>query len=61
MLHTFLKGQALSLFEYHLARQCGGEDVETSDHKLLELVVRDLGLDYISRRAIRLQKYYIRR
>ena len=31
------------------------------DHELLELVIRDLGLDYISRRAIRVQKYYMRR
>ena len=61
MLRTILKGRALSLFEYHLSKRCGGEDIETSDQELLELVIRDLGLDFISRRAIRVQKYYMRR
>ena len=61
MLRTILKGRALSLFEYHLSKRCGGEDIETSDQDLLELVIRDLGLDFISRRAIRVQKYYMRR
>jgi hypothetical protein len=61
MLRTMLKGRALSLFEYHLSKRCGGEDIETTDQELLELVIRDLGLDYISRRAIRVQKYYMRR
>jgi hypothetical protein len=61
MLRTMLKGRVLSLFEYHLSKRCGGEDIETKDQELLELVIRDLGLDYISRRAIRVQKYYMRR
>ena len=61
MLRTMLKGRSLSLFEYHLSKRCGGEDIEVTDHELLELVIRDLGLDYISRRAIRVQKYYMRR
>jgi hypothetical protein len=61
MLCTMLKGRALSLFEYHLAKRCGGEDIETTDQELLDLVIRDLGLDYIYRRAIRVQKYYMRR
>jgi hypothetical protein len=29
--------------------------------ELLELVIRDVGLEYMSRRAIRVQKYYMRR
>jgi hypothetical protein len=45
MLCTLLKGQDLSIFEYHLAKQCGGEDVGTSDDEFLELVIRDLDLD----------------
>ena len=61
MLCNMLKGHSLSLFEYHLSKRCGGEDIEVTDHELLELVIRDLGLDYISRRAIRVQKYYMRR
>ena len=57
MLRTILKGRALSLFEYHLSKRCGGEYIETTDQELLELVIRDQGLDYISRRAISVQKY----
>jgi hypothetical protein len=43
MLHTMLKGRALSLFEYHLSKRCG--DIETMDQELLELVIRAVGLD----------------
>jgi hypothetical protein len=39
----------------------GAEDIELPDHDLLELVIRNVGLEYISRRAIRVQKYYMRR
>jgi hypothetical protein len=53
--------RSLSLIEYHLSKRCGGEDIEVTDRDLLELVIRDLGLDYISRLAIRVQKYYMRR
>jgi hypothetical protein len=35
--------------------------LEIPDHDLPELVIRNVGLEYISRRAIRLQKYYMRR
>ncbi len=46
MLCMVLKGCALSLsrslFEYHLPKRCSGEDVEVTDHELLELVIRDL-------------------
>jgi hypothetical protein len=52
---TIMKGRALSLFAYHLSRQCGGEDDEVSDHEMLEIVIRDVGLEYISRRTIRVQ------
>jgi hypothetical protein len=60
MLRTMLKRRELSLFEYHHSKQCDGEDIEVSDHDLLELVIRDVGLDCISRRAIMVQKYYRR-
>jgi hypothetical protein len=59
MLCTMMKGCALSLFEYHLSKRCGCGDIETTDHELFELVIRDLGLDYISRCAIRVQKYFM--
>ena len=39
MLRTMLKGRALSLFEYHLSKRCGGEDIEVTDEELLELVI----------------------
>ena len=61
MIRTLLKGQALAQFDYHLGRRLNSEDSETPDHELLEIVTRDLGLDYISRRAIRVQRYYMRR
>jgi hypothetical protein len=63
MLRTMLKGRvlSLSLFNYHLSKQCGGEDLEVFDHDLLEVVIRDVGLEYISRHAITVQKYYMRR
>jgi hypothetical protein len=60
MLRTLLKGRALEQFDYHLGKRLCTEDIELSDHELLELVIRDLGLDYITRRAIRVQKYYMR-
>jgi len=61
MLWTLLKGRALAQFDYHLSKQIRAEDIELPDHELLELVIKDLGLDYISRHAIRVQKYYMRR
>jgi hypothetical protein len=61
MLRTLLKGMALSQFEHHLRKRLGVEDIELPDHDFLELVIRDVGLEYISRRAIRAQKYYMRR
>jgi hypothetical protein len=55
MLRTLLKGQALSYLEHALRKRL---DV---DNDLLELVIRDIGLEYIPRQAIRVQKYYMRR
>jgi hypothetical protein len=37
------------------------EDAKLPDNDLLELVIRDIGLEYIPRRAIRVQKYYMKR
>jgi hypothetical protein len=61
MLRTLLKGRDLSQFEYHLRKLLGAEDIELPDHDLLKLVIRDVRLEYISRHAIRVQKYYMRR
>jgi hypothetical protein len=61
MFRTLLKGQALSYFEHHLMRRrLEAEDSEIPDNELIELVLRDVGLEYIPKRAIRVQNYYMR-
>jgi hypothetical protein len=35
MLRTIFKGRALFLFEYHLSKRCGCEDIETIGQELL--------------------------
>jgi hypothetical protein len=37
------------------------EDSEITDNELIELALRDVGLEYIPKRAICVQNYYIRR
>jgi hypothetical protein len=61
MFRTLLKGQALSHFEHHLMRRLEAEDSEVPDNEPIELVLRDVGLEYIPKRAIRVQKYHLRR
>jgi hypothetical protein len=61
MLRTLLKGQKLSYFEQHLRKRLDVEDSELPDNDLLELVMHDVGLEYIPKSAIRVQKYYMRR
>jgi hypothetical protein len=60
MFRTLLKGQALSYFEHNLMRRLEAEDSEVPDNELIELVLRNVGLEYISKRAIHVQKYYMR-
>jgi hypothetical protein len=60
MFQTLLKDQALSYFEHHLMRSLEAEDSDVTDKGLIELVLRDLGLEYIPKRAISVQKYYMR-
>jgi hypothetical protein len=60
MFWTLLKGQTLSYFEYHLMRRLEAEDSEAPDNELIEPVLRDVGLEYIPKRAIHMQKYYMR-
>jgi hypothetical protein len=52
MFRTLLKGQALSYFEHHLKRRLEAEDSDVPDNQLIELVLRDVGLEYIPKRAI---------
>jgi hypothetical protein len=60
MFRTLLKGKALSYFDHHLMRRLEAEDSDVLDNELIELVLRDVGLEYIPKRAIRVQKYYMR-
>jgi hypothetical protein len=60
MFRTLLKGQALSYFEHHLMRRLEAKDSEVPDNELIELVNRDVGLEYIPKHAISVQKYYMR-
>jgi hypothetical protein len=49
MFWTLLKRQALSYFEHHLMRRLEAEDSEVMDNDFIELVLRDVGLEYIPR------------
>jgi hypothetical protein len=60
MFRTLLKRQAFSYFEHHLMKRLEAEDSDVPDNELIELVLRDLGLEYIPKCAIRVQKYYMR-
>jgi hypothetical protein len=60
MFQTLLKGQTLSYFEHHLRRRLEAEDSDVPDNELIELVLRDVGLEYIPKCAILVQKYYMR-
>jgi hypothetical protein len=61
MFWTLLKGQALSYFEHHLMRRLEAEVSDVPDNKLIEQVLRDVGLEYIPKQAICVQKYYMKR
>jgi hypothetical protein len=60
MFRALLKGQALSYFEHHLMRRLETEESDVPDNELIELLLQDVGLEYIPKRAIRVQKYYMR-
>jgi hypothetical protein len=61
VFRTLLKVQGLSYFEHHLIRRLEAEDSEVMDNELIELVLRDGDLEYISKHAIRVQKYHMRK
>jgi hypothetical protein len=52
---TLLKGQALSYFEHHLMRRLEAENSDVHDNELIEIVLRNIILEYISKSAIHLQ------
>jgi hypothetical protein len=61
IFRTLLKGQVLTYFEHHLMRRLETEDSEVPDNELIELVLRDVGLEDIPKRAICMQKYFMGR
>jgi hypothetical protein len=52
IFRSLLKGQALPYFEHHLRKRLDAEDSDIPDNDLLELVIRDVGLEYIPQHAI---------
>jgi hypothetical protein len=56
MFRALLKGQAFSYFEYHLMRRLEVEESDVPENELIELILRDVGLEYIPKRAISVQK-----
>jgi hypothetical protein len=60
MFRTLFKGQALSYFEHHLMRRLEAEDSDVPDNEPIELVLRDVGLEYIPNCSIRVHQYYMR-
>jgi hypothetical protein len=61
MFLTLLKGQALSYFEHHVMRRPEAEVSDVPDNELIELDLRDVGLEYIPKHTIHVQKYYMKR
>jgi hypothetical protein len=60
MFQTLFKSQALSYFEHHLGSRLETKDSELPDNELIELVLRNFGLEYIPKCVIFIQKYYMR-
>jgi hypothetical protein len=56
MFWTLLKGQALSYFEHYLMRRLKAEDSDVPDNELIKLLLRDVGLEYIPKHSISIQK-----
>jgi hypothetical protein len=60
MFRTLMTIQALSYFEYNLRLTLKAEDSVLLDNDLIELLLRDIDLECIPKRAICDQKYYMR-
>jgi hypothetical protein len=56
MFWTLLKVQALFYFEHHLMRRLEAEESDVPDNELIELALRNVGLEYIPKHAIRVHK-----
>jgi hypothetical protein len=59
MVRTLLKGQAFSYFVHHLRKRVETEDPELPDDELRELVITNVGLEYIPKHTICLKKYFL--
>jgi hypothetical protein len=57
MSWNLLKGQALSYFEHHLMRRLKAKDSGVPDNEIIELVLRDLSLEYILKCTICVKNY----
>jgi hypothetical protein len=60
MFRILFKSQSLSYFEDHLMRRMEAEDSEVPEYEFIELVLRDIDLEYIPKRAISVKNYYMR-
>jgi hypothetical protein len=60
MFCTPLKGQTMSYFEHHLKWRLEAEDSDVRYNECIELVLRDVGLEYIPKCTINMQIYYMR-
>jgi hypothetical protein len=60
MFQTLLKSQTLSYFEHNLMRRLEADISDVPDNELIELVLRDVGLEYIPKLAICVEKCYMR-
>jgi hypothetical protein len=60
MVWTVLKVQALTYFEHHLMSRLEVEYPVVPDNELIELVLRDIGLEYIPKRATYVKMYHMR-
>jgi hypothetical protein len=60
MFQTLLKSQVLSYFEHHIMRRLESEDSDVPDNELIELVFRDVDLEYIPKHTIHVRMYYMR-
>jgi hypothetical protein len=57
---TLFKVQSLPYFEHNLRKRFEAEDSELYNNDLIKLVLRNIDLEYTPKRAISVQKYYMR-
>jgi hypothetical protein len=60
LFRTLLKVQFLSYFEHQFMKRFEVEDSDVPDTEFIDLVLRDVGLEYIPKSAIHVKKYDMR-